>query len=444
MSNATVDNAATALLLQVDNYNNAQASGEQRGTYLRLGAVPSGVVSAYDSLNNASVTNSDAALTNATGEDLARQVMGFVDDDRYRGKDGSDFLTLSTTGRQDESKHLHTRGGWRDHTDGNRVTTTRGDKVEVIGGNYKLLVLGREQWNNDAGGNDYGAGLHQESSGGITYYYDEVPGQIIDVRRTTDGSTWQVMEECEAGHFVARYHGVDKDWHAGGDLVTRIGSRGAYKSSKGADWSTVNSDLGFNDDSDADFTKPANAAHLSGVFWPGDNALPEVREEIFADKVTERVNATDGNIEDSDGTTDDPADSFTEETYAKDIFDWQTFSFYRQYMRGPDLTCKAEEHWEGLFFEMFVAIATTIKLGFFWDLRLGYTAVMINAAKAINQLNATVKRTGLTVAPFFIDINSAPMGATFRTVFSSYELLGGVNNTTEAVHKVTALRISKN
>jgi hypothetical protein len=43
-----------------------------------------------------------------------------------------------------ESSQLHTKGGWRDHTDGNRITTTRGDKVEVIRGNYKLLVLGRQ------------------------------------------------------------------------------------------------------------------------------------------------------------------------------------------------------------------------------------------------------------------------------------------------------------
>ena len=43
-----------------------------------------------------------------------------------------------------ESSQLHTKGGWRDHTDGNRITTTRGDKVEVIRGNYKLIVLGRQ------------------------------------------------------------------------------------------------------------------------------------------------------------------------------------------------------------------------------------------------------------------------------------------------------------
>ena len=44
----------------------------------------------------------------------------------------------------DDSLKLHTKGGWRDHSDGNRITTTYGDKVEVIRGNYKMIVLGRQ------------------------------------------------------------------------------------------------------------------------------------------------------------------------------------------------------------------------------------------------------------------------------------------------------------
>jgi hypothetical protein len=37
---------------------------------------------------------------------------------------------------------LHLDGGWRDHTDGNRISTTMGNKLEVIGGHYRLVVLG--------------------------------------------------------------------------------------------------------------------------------------------------------------------------------------------------------------------------------------------------------------------------------------------------------------
>jgi hypothetical protein len=46
--------------------------------------------------------------------------------------------------RQAETLRLLTKGGWWDHSDGNRITTTAGDKLEVIQGNYKIMVLGRQ------------------------------------------------------------------------------------------------------------------------------------------------------------------------------------------------------------------------------------------------------------------------------------------------------------
>jgi hypothetical protein len=92
------------------------------------------------------------------GEDLAALVQGFADDARDRSGLGplghpvapaetldprSPAASSTLDRRRAESLVLHSKGGWRDHTDGNRITTTRGDKVEVIRGNYKLVVLGR-------------------------------------------------------------------------------------------------------------------------------------------------------------------------------------------------------------------------------------------------------------------------------------------------------------
>ena len=145
-----------------------------------------------------SAANPTAAGPDPTGEDLASLVQGFADDTRNRGRwtgtpggqpqdpgttaqgplygypwgvppivtdakapgqmDAGDTSTTTTPHytamskptffpndyRTLESSQLHTKGGWRDHTDGNRVTTTRGDKIEVIRGNYKLVVLGRQ------------------------------------------------------------------------------------------------------------------------------------------------------------------------------------------------------------------------------------------------------------------------------------------------------------
>ena len=74
----------------------------------------------------------------------------FADDIRTRPDDTA-FLTtnddpdhkLTRGGRTAESARLYARGGWRDHSDGNRISTTYGDKVEVVRGNYKMIVLGR-------------------------------------------------------------------------------------------------------------------------------------------------------------------------------------------------------------------------------------------------------------------------------------------------------------
>lgn len=394
MSSKIEDDSANALLIQVDNFNNATNPSEEMGTYLRLGAVPSALVSAYDDVNAGQ--DDGGAFTTANGEDLASKVLTFVDDTRGRGS--GDFFTLTEAQRQAESKLLHTKGGWRDHTDGNRVSTTRGDKVEVIGGNYKLMVLGREQWNNNAGG-----GLHHESSGGITYHYDEVPGQIVDVRRKSDGTTWSVLEECNTGHFVARYHGVAKEWHRGGDVRLRVGSLGAYKVAfEGASWEAVKADHGFR--TDTDFDKPSDASHQAGADWPGDSDIPSVIEEVFAGTVTEKLYAR--TVHEIDGKSNLRTGTLEEKTWAKSLLEINTFTYYEQKMTGT----LARESWEGWFLEVFLCIAAvTIKVGFFLDMRCGYLTMDLNLAGAHGQLNVLGKRLELDVSALHLATGKATL-----------------------------------
>ncbi|MEM9692468.1 MAG: hypothetical protein AAGA56_07990 [Myxococcota bacterium] len=403
---STVTDDARNLLIEVENFDNVTPASDGNTTFLRIGAVPDTIKSTYEGLNQGG--SDTAAFKKKTGEDLASQVRTFVDDTRDRGT--GDFLTLSPAERQAQTEALHTGGGWRDHTDGNRVTTTRGDKVEVIGGNYKLLVLGREQWNDDAG-----VGLHHESSGGITYHYDEVPGQIVDVRRRSNGKTWQVIEETNTGHFVTRFHGVDKDWHQGGDLKTRIGSRGAYRVAfEGAAWDAVKGDHGFR--SDSDFDKPSDAAHTADVAWPGDERLPNVREEVFADTVEERLHCR--NVEEIDGEADRWMGSFTEHTWCKKINEMQTFVYYEQKMRGET----AQETWEGLFFECFLgALAITTKFGAFVDMRYGWVSVDFNLPyKAFTQLNLTLRRTQFELAALRLAVTRASVGIVEARAAAAY------------------------
>lgn len=169
---------AKFLLLEVPNFNRAEDPAEQMGSYLRLGSVPDPWMAGVP----------DAPR--ATGEDLAAYAWYFLDDERKR--DGSpDFVPVEE--RIEETDRLHLKGGWRDHSDGNRISTTRGDKVEVIRGNYKMIVLGRRD---EPVGWDASGG-HLEGVGASS---------CIEWVQTFDG-TWKTVETSEKGDTDVTQHG---------------------------------------------------------------------------------------------------------------------------------------------------------------------------------------------------------------------------------------------
>lgn len=95
--------------------------------------------------------------------------------------------------RREETARLHTKGGWRDHTDGNRIVTTRGDKVEVVRGNYRQVVLGRQNAPHDAMGDLVLPG--QEISGGHVLEPSIIVAQDTEIawKRRQNG-TWHTLE----------------------------------------------------------------------------------------------------------------------------------------------------------------------------------------------------------------------------------------------------------
>ena len=129
-----------------DGSGNPSITSDRPNTFGALYAVGDGTV-----WGNAFNSNQDASY-----------FPGFADDTRQRGTPAQSAATGATntcppttqvsnspmgnmpTSRQAETLKLLTKGGWWDHSDGNRVTTTSGDKIEVIQGNYKLVVLGRQ------------------------------------------------------------------------------------------------------------------------------------------------------------------------------------------------------------------------------------------------------------------------------------------------------------
>jgi hypothetical protein len=135
----------------------------------------------------------------------------FVGD--LRTTDGSDGY-IPPEKRKEQSDALFTRGGWRDHSDGNRVTTTFGDKIEVIRGDYKMLVLGRRD--------DFAQAAGWDASGGhIQDFANSMPGASARVEYRQDKHTgvWHLENNMQqfvqttsyAGDFFEHWWGNQKE-----------------------------------------------------------------------------------------------------------------------------------------------------------------------------------------------------------------------------------------
>jgi hypothetical protein len=172
-------------LLEVPDFHGGMSS------YLRLGAA--------------------APLGTSAGDDLAARIQSFTDDDRKR--DGCpEFVPVGE--RKATSSKLHTLGGWRDHCDGNRISTTKGDKTEVIGGNYRLLVLGRGE--HEAG---------WDVSGGHITEVSETFGGGTFIEWVQDyGGTWKVVETNIKGDVDSTYHGDVIDHYYGKHKISYTGT----------------------------------------------------------------------------------------------------------------------------------------------------------------------------------------------------------------------------
>ncbi len=171
----------------------------------------------------------------------------FIDDERNRGAGNVEPAGASGHGmtpaerRAWHTHHLLGRGGFRDHADGNRVTTTYGDKLEVIRGNYKLVVLGRQ----DDAGNGMGfdmSGNHLQDfaqatmpGASVTVEWIQnayVPSAPLDLDGDLySGGAWLLINSTErvyqtsrnAGSFREQVWGEKNETYTGSENPKRIG-----------------------------------------------------------------------------------------------------------------------------------------------------------------------------------------------------------------------------
>ena len=147
---------------------------------------------------------------------------------------------LTQAQRHKESRELYARGGWRDHSDGNRISTTYGDKVEVVRGNYKMIVLGRQD--------DPGEGMGWETSGdhvvdyapgtmpGAGYWLEFVPDyQFTATKDKKKTGVWLLVNTTENVYEYARYAGNFREERWGDVLETYVGSENPPDGKVGTD-----------------------------------------------------------------------------------------------------------------------------------------------------------------------------------------------------------------
>jgi hypothetical protein len=189
-------------------------------SYLRLGTAEANPLNSVPEGETKVPPQTKADMSHSAnarrGHDLAAMVQDFIDDGRQRGPHAPDQAT-----RDAQTAALHTKGGWRDHSDGNRISTTRGDKVEVVRGNYKLLVLGRQD--------ELDGTAEWDASGGLLQDGDIAPGAVTEIKweQNPFNGTWTVTEECGKGNIINRFHGNVEEHYFGETITTRVGSEGS-------------------------------------------------------------------------------------------------------------------------------------------------------------------------------------------------------------------------
>jgi hypothetical protein len=168
-------------------------------------------------------------------------LLGFADDTRSRLDDvesdtskqtekiliDGTSVTDSQANRKKETKRLLTKGGWWDHSDGNRVTTTSGDKIEVIQGNYKMVILGRQdpsQPVSDIVGNAF---ITDISGGHLQEQGPSPTACIKSVEWVKSEDGWTLYQDNGSGNVTTTFHGKQVDYYTGARKESYVGKQPA-------------------------------------------------------------------------------------------------------------------------------------------------------------------------------------------------------------------------
>jgi uncharacterized repeat protein (TIGR02543 family) len=278
------------LHLEVPHYDQNATSSAAPDTYLRLGAAyplaDQGRATGDDMLDDVGVPTTATAYFK---DDYRKQNSQTHPDTAYTRWDG--VAKTPVTDPLDLTAQLRTRGGWRQHTDGNLISTTRGDRVDVIYGNYKMVVLGR--MNATGSGSDATWGeTYWESSGGHSRWATNTQGDMVLVRWNATHGRWRIYDETVKGDLIDRYQGIQEEIIESPRMVTMVGSPDAATTNIPG----VSKDPHTQATADADGApvKHYPAGYSGKWVNPGGRKKmrPDVTERVYAKNISETTKVT--------------------------------------------------------------------------------------------------------------------------------------------------------
>ena len=356
----------------------------------------------------ANVTNDDGTTTTTTTE---VQTNAAYDSDTMSIPDtlqtlmtsfygsGTKKLTTDQEKRVTESMKLHYRGGWRDHTDGNRITSTRGDKVEVIRGNYKMVVLGRRPDASSTVTSDCvstpvdsidNSTTTWDASGGHIHDWRQTPGATTEIswvkspyssaaglpgeNDVTDpgtsgdddsGSqyyTWRVKEETVKGDVEETTYGKVSEWFLGPSMYTQEGWEGAPDGTSVPQLLKDNTRLSRENPT---ITEKTWAKSISE--YTGSSACP-------VESITEKTHATDIT------NTTDVSGTITSTVNATGLEEILHVNNVVRHIGKDGSPAHVSETWCGNFGELFLGGYESLKVGLFLEGRIAGKILEVNVS----------------------------------------------------------------
>lgn len=407
----------------------------------------------------------------------------FADDIRTRPQDvirigqtdavfGDNALQLSTQDdpgnkltveqRHRESSRLYSRGGWRDHSDGNRITTTYGDKVEVIRGNYKLVVMGRQDNVEEAIGwegsgshvQDYAPGTMPGASFWLEWindprYYAPLFGPTgeVDPTETSQKGVWLLVNTTQNVYEYARYAGNFREERWGDVIETYIGSENpptngafAIDSVEGTKGHEPPERL---DDRNYDLPEEHAASNeLRNVpLFSEDNigavrSNPHIIERIWAERIDRTLGSPATPI--SAGIFEELHTREFKEVFIAEtkIYEERKAPLVETYLEGKVVERFQGDHiemFQGTHTELFLGLNTSIKAGGFIDITIGGMELNIDMVLQRTQLEIAYSSIDIDIARHKVDVECYGTNKDHFTLTPVKNEIGtGIKNTINA------------